>query len=222
MSDLAGKPLRYLIGADGAVIGKAGEVVEAPYGETVSGDCVKVAYVNLLDEYATGEYGPYLDDTDVSEAYGEGVIDPDGPGWEKNLAEQFGRAKADGFEYVELDNPDAYSIEAVINAIDLAASYDLKVIAKNPGLMGDGAAAYVVHPNIYGIIVERDAGDPHEMHVLRVRAGKPDLPVWFVAFGHGRVWAKGVASDADVYSNMGVTYSSTGEYGNSIDLHLPK
>ena len=44
------------------------------------------------------------------------------------------------------------------NAIELAATYDLKVIAKNPGLIGSGAVAYVAHPNVHGIIVERGAG----------------------------------------------------------------
>ena len=32
------------------------------------------------------------------------------------------------------------------------------------------------------------------MERLRKRAGKPDLPVWFVAFGSGRGWANGVAN----------------------------
>ena len=43
----------------------------------------------------------------------------------------------------------------MIGAIELASSYGLKVIAKNPGLLAD-ATSYVAHANVYGIIVERD------------------------------------------------------------------
>ena len=109
----------------------------------------------------------------------------------------------------------------MIGAIDLAASYDLKVVAKNPGLLEDGAMSYVAHPNVHGIIVERGAGSADDMDHLRRKAGKPALPVWFVAFGSGRGWANSVASDAKQYRNMGVTYSSAGEYGNAIDILPP-
>jgi hypothetical protein len=40
---------------------------------------------------------------------------------------------------------------------------------------------YLAHANVYGVIVERGAGGPAEMDALRQKAGKPDLPVWFVA-----------------------------------------
>jgi len=83
------------------------------------------------------------------------------------------------------------------------------------------ASAYVGHPNVYGIIVEKGAGNPSGMDTLRRRAGKPDLPVWFVAFGSGRSWAGSVADAAKHYRNMGVTYSSAGEYGNAIDILPP-
>lgn len=109
----------------------------------------------------------------------------------------------------------------MIGAIELASSYGLKVIAKNPKLMQSGAASYVAHPNVYGIIVERGAGNPDDLDALRRKAGKPELPVWFVAFGKGRGWAKSVASSAKHYRNMGVTYSSAGEYGNAIDILPP-
>jgi hypothetical protein len=59
------------------------------------------------------------------------------------------------------------------------------------------------------------------MDTLRRRAGKPSLPVWFVAFGSGRSWAGSVADAAKHYRNMGVTYSSAGEYGNAIDILPP-
>jgi len=161
-----------------------------------------------------------LQASDTAAQYNEGQIDPLGPGWTKNLHEQFQRRRKQGFEYVELDNADAYAIKDVIGVIDLASSYGLKVIAKNPGLLGD-ATSYVAHPNVHGIIVERGAGSPDEMDALRRKAGKPEIPVWFVAFGAGREWAHSTANAAKNYQGMGVTYSSAGEYGNVIDILSP-
>jgi hypothetical protein len=221
---LEGKRLRYLIGTETSGSGRDDEVTEVSYDTAEPARYgVSIAYCNLFDEHNTGRYGPYLHSSDTAAEYNEGQIDPRGPGWEKNLREQFERRRRQGFEYVELDNPDAYSIKDVIGAIDLAASYGLKVIAKNPGLMEgpDAAASYVAHPNVHGVIVERDAGNPGDMETLRRKADKPTLPVWFVAFGAGRAWADGVANAAKHYRNMGVTYSSAGEYGNAIDILPP-
>ena len=219
---LTGKPLRYLIGASSSGPGHDNEVTVVSYNASAPvRRGVSIAYCNLFDENNTGEYGPYLKTSDTAAQYNEGQIDPRGPGWEKNLRAQFERRKRQGFEYIELDNPDAYSIKDVIGAIELAASYGLKVIAKNPKLMEGGAASYVSHPNIYGIIVERGAGNPDDMDALRRKAGKPDLPVWFVAFGAGRSWAGNVANAAKRYRGMGVTYSSAGEYGNAVDILPP-
>ena len=157
----------------------------------------------------------------MSQQYGEGQIDPNGPGWKKNLTDQFARAKSQGFLYVELDNPDSYSIKPVLGAIDLAQTYGLKVIAKNPGLMDADAKAYVAHANVFGIIVEKDAGTPQEMDALRRAAGKPTIPVWFVYFGKGKAQADTHAAAAKSYKNMGVTYSTKGEYKNAMDLQRP-
>jgi hypothetical protein len=219
---LTGRPLRYLIGASTSGPGRDDEVTVVSYStsEPVRRG-ISIAYCNLFDENNTGRFGPYLHTSDTAAQYNEGQIDPRGPGWEKNLREQFERRKRQGFEYIELDNPDAYAIEDVIGAIDLAATYGLKVIAKNPKLMARGAASYVAHPNVYGVIVEKGAGNPDDMDALRRKAGKPALPVWFVAFGAGRAWAGNVASSAKHYRNMGVTYSSAGEYGNAIDILPP-
>jgi hypothetical protein len=223
---LAGKPLRYLIGAEHSGSGRDEDVTVVSYDTTEPvKHGISIAYCNLFDENNTGRYGPYLRTSDTAQQYKEGQIDPRGPGWEKNLREQFERRKKQGFEYIELDNSDAYSIEGVIGAIELAANYGLKVIAKNPLLMeasSTASTAYVAHPNVYGVIVERDAADPSGMDALRRRAGKPTLPVWFVAFGSGRSWARTIADTAEHYRNMGVTYSLAGEYGNSIDILPPK
>lgn len=219
---LSGKPLRYLIGGS-AGPGHDGEVTMVSYStNSPVKHGISIAYCNLFEENKTGKYGPYLNSSDTAKQYNEGQIDPKGPGWEKNLREQFARRKSAGFQYIELDNPDAYAIKDVIGAIELAETYGLKVIAKNPGLMGGSAAtAYVTHRNVYGIIVEKGAGGANDMEALRKRAGKPDLPVWFVAFGSGRGWAGSVANSAKSYRNMGVTYSSAGEYGNAIDVLQP-
>ena len=219
---LVGRPLRYLIGTEGSAGARDGDVTVVSYGTSQPAkQGISIAYGNLFDELNTRRYGPYLRTSDTAAQYNEGQIDPRGPGWEKNLREQFERRKKQGFTYIELDNPDAYKIKDVIGAIELAATYGLKVIAKNPGLMEGGAASYVAHPNVYGIIVEKGAGGAADMDALRRKAGKPDLPVWFVAFGSGRGWGNSVASAAKQYRNMGVTYSSAGEYGNVIDVLAP-
>jgi hypothetical protein len=218
---LVGKPLRYLIGTDSAGPGHDNEVTCVSYNASAPVKRgISIAYGNLFDERNTGRYGPYLHTSDTAKQYNEGQIDPRGPGWEKNLREQFERRKKQGFEYIELDNPDAYSGKDVIGAIDLAASYGLKVIAKNP-LLVNGAVPYMAHPNVYGAIVEKGAGNPKEMDALRKKAGKPNMPVWFVAFGSGRSWAGSIADAAKRYPHMGVTYSSAGEYGNAIDVVVP-
>ncbi len=218
---LAGKPLRYLIGAQASGPGRDADVTVVAYGAEPVKRGISIAYGNLFDEHNTGRYGPYLHTSDTAAQYNEGQIDPRGPGWEKNLREQFEQRRKQGFAYIELDNPDAYSVKDVIGAIELAGSYGLKVIAKNPLLLRGGAVSYVGHPNVYGVIVERGAGSARDMEALRRKAGKPTLPVWFVAFGRGRGWAGSVAKAAKHYHNMGVTYSSAGEYGNAIDILPP-
>jgi hypothetical protein len=219
LNSLEGKALRYLIGANSLAKGRDDEIVECPFDATrppAKGLAIK--YCNLFDEENTGKYGPYLRSSDTAKKYDEGQIDPRGPGWEKNLREQFERARSQGFTVVELDNPDAYSVEDVVGAVDLAASYGLKVVAKNPLLMEGDPTPYVAHPAVVGAIVEKDAGDPVGMEALRCKAGKPTLPVWFVAFGKGLSWAQKSAAAAKPFGNMRVTHSKRGEYGSSEDV----
>jgi hypothetical protein len=59
------------------------------------------------------------------------------------------------------------------------------------------------------------------MDALRRAAGKPMLPVWFVAFGRGKDWAQKTAEAAAKYKHMGVTFSTKGEYGNATDVLMP-
>jgi hypothetical protein len=231
MINLDGKPLRYLIGGNDGYAGRADEVVELSYDARkppTSG--IGVKYCNLfvekygeMTEAERARYAPYLPDDDTSAQYNEGRIDPAGQGWDKNLSEQFQRAHKQGFTIVELDNPDSYEMTDVLGAVDLAASFGLQVLAKNPGICNGNKSDYVGHPAVIGIIVERDCGMPSFMEALRVAAHKPELPVWFVAFGAGRGWADRMSDDirAAQFYNMGVTYSSLGEYGNSVDVLRP-
>jgi hypothetical protein len=228
---LAGKRLRYKIGADNPGRGNAEEIVEVGYDwEKPLPLGISIAYCNLFNEKYSeqskkerAEYAPYLKTSDTAEDYGEGQIDPRGTGWRRNLTEQFERRRKQGFEYIELDNPDAYSVADVVAAVELAANYGLKVIAKNPGLMEGDPLPYVSHRNVHGIIVEKGAGDAHEMDALRRRAGKPEMPVWFVFFdarkGHdtGKKAAKQAAGLVQRYRGMSVTYSPGGEYTSAVD-----
>jgi len=215
---LGGLRLRYLIGTDNPGSGKEGYVTEVGYDVKAPvqiGPSIK--YGNLFDETNSGKLGPYLQTSDTAAEYKEGQIDPRGPGWNKNLREQFERAKRQGFRYIELDNPDAYSSMDVVNAVAIAADFQLGVIAKNPLLVEGDQLAYVGHQNIFGIIVERGAGGPQAMHDLRIRAMKTDLPVWFVFFGRSDRAARNTAKAVN-YKNMYVTHSYVGEYGNAVDI----
>jgi hypothetical protein len=223
---LAGLPLKYLIGTDFPGIGKDGEIVESSYDVTnPRPHGYSIAYCNLFDEKNSGKYGPYLHTSDTAKDYGEGQPDPNGPGFEKNLTDQLTRRKSQGFGYVELDNPDAYSLNAVLRAVNIAVLHDLKVIAKNVGLgcNGDPADTIVSHTNVYGIIVEKGAGSASSMEAMRRKAQRPLLPVGFVFFGNGYSRGKAIANEikAKKFANMGCTFSNRGEYGNALDLCVP-
>jgi hypothetical protein len=227
----AGQPLRYLIGTDDySGIHDHDGVLEVSYDESHG----QIGYCNLFNEKYSEQsnavrrkYGPYLHDSDTAEEYEEGQIDPRGAGWHRNLVEQFERRRAQGFSFIELDNPDAYSWANVEQAIQIAYSYGLKVMAKNPGLCFKSMVdriSYVRH--CYGIIVERGAGLPAEMDALRRNAGLSDLMVWFVFFDEhgstaGQIAANSCARAASAYKHMGVTYSPHGEYTHCLDVLKP-
>ena len=222
--ELGGMPLDYLIGNSNIQNGAVGRITEVGYHiNVVPKNGVGIAYCNLFEEDFTGKYGPYLYDSDTAQQYGEGQIDPRGVGWELNLREQFKRRRKSKFKYIELDNPDAYKTKDVIGAIELAAEYDLRVIAKNPFICAPDPVSYLSHGNIYGAIVERGAGSPKDMDELRRNSKRPNLPVWFVYFGSGKPVADETAKiiKNGGYKNMGVTYSEKGEYGSSMDVLKP-
>ena len=195
---LDGKPLRYLIGTDASGPGRDDAVTEVSYDTTQPAKRgISIAYCNLFDEHNSGRYGPYLHSSDTAAEYHEGQIDPSGPGWEKNLREQFERRRKQGFEYVELDNPDAYSIKDVIGAIDLAASYGLKVIAKNPALM-EGSAGET------GTLMP-------QRHTSRIRTSTASS--WSVAPAVPTTWMRCAARPASRHCRSGSLPSVTGARG---------
>lgn len=219
MTDDLKMPLRYLIGADNPGDGSPYEITECGYDvKHPVRFGISIAYCNLFDEKGTGHYAPYLIPGETARHYREGQIDPKGYGWKKNLAEQFTLRRVQGFRYVELDNPDAYAISDVLGAVEVARDYGLSVVAKNPILMETHAQEYLSHPNIVGAIVENDAGTVHQMVDIRVKAGKPDLPIWFVFFGGARHIADGAALIAGQFENVWVSYSPVGEYHASVQL----
>jgi len=219
---LAGKRLRYLIGADDGLYDglENNDITVVPYDHGPLKRGISVGYCNLFDEYNTGRYGPYLYTSDTARQYGEGQIDPKGVGWVRNLSTQFLNRHQQGITYIELDNTDAYKIEDVLGAIQLAEDMGLKVLAKNPAL-SDDPVRYLAHKNIYGAIVEYDAGLPEEYQLLRNQAKKPLLPIWFVFYLHYDSHVRMVAEEARKYKGMGVTISVKGEYETSTDLLVP-
>jgi hypothetical protein len=179
---------------------KEGYITEVSY-DSDTGD---IGYCNLFDEKNSGQYGPYKHDSDTAKQYSEGEIDPSGAGWYKNLSQQFERRHSSGFKFIELDNPDAYSTADVLKAIDIAKSYGLEVIAKNPELTDD-PERYI--KACVGIIVEKDAGStPDSIDNLRYTG----MPVWFVSYGNGLSWIQEI--DITPYDNMYKSYSRHGEY----------
>jgi lysozyme family protein len=215
-----GKSYHYLIGTDGNLAGEDNVVTEPGYDATQPpAKGVGVAYGNCFDEKQTGRYAPYKNDSDTAKKYGEGEIDAKGAGWHQNLQDQLVRRKGEGWHFIEWDNPDAYRSADVLGAVALAESYAIGVVAKNAKLC-EGAVQYLAHPNVYAHVVEKGAGNPMEIHALRMAAGKPTQPTVFVFFGNTRALAQQYAGQikAGSYPEMRVTWSASGEYGSSEEI----
>src|SRR5262249_16714241 len=175
MSELAGKPLRYLIGRDTG----AGPIVETGYDATRPSGDIAAKYVNLRDEENTGRYGPYLPPDDIDSEYHEPAPDPDGAGFWRNLALQLDRAKQQAFRYVELHNLHTYAVDPAIRCFDKVREAGLQVFCKNPLLVDGDRPQLLAHSAVVLVIVEEDAGTGEGMDNLRKRGGKPTLPVRF-------------------------------------------
>lgn len=218
---LAGKRMRYLIGAgnDFYVPELAVCVLPYDYDKPVRSP-IAVGYCNLYWQKGAPDCGPYLDNTDTAEEYGERVIDPAGSGFSKNITWQFDRWRKLGVTYVELDNCDGYDIDVVLCAIKFAELYGFKVIAKNPGLLKGNGAKYVAR--CHGIISEKGAGGPALLDQIRKSAGFPEMPVWFVAYGaSGAKWARELYILTATFFGMGVTLSPDDEYTEAVDIVVP-
>jgi hypothetical protein len=181
-----------------------------------------VKYCNLLDEKNTGKYGPHIH-SETGEEYNEPAPDPERKGFWDNVREQIARAKAQGFVCIYWDNCDTYTASVVLLVYNETASHGLTIWAKNPALVDGNREAILAHSAVVGVIVEKDCGSPSTYDAMRKAVGKPDLPIRFVSYGNGKNWAQQTAGtiQAGAYSNMGVTYSSEGEYGSSEDILLP-
>lgn len=220
---LAGKPLRYLIGAGNDFYVPELAVCVLPYDyDKLVRSTLAIGYCNLYWQEGAPDCAPYLRGNDTSDEYGERVIDPKGSGFAKNLAWQLERWYQLGVEYIELDNADGYELPAVISAIDLAESHGFKVIAKNPGLFYPRSISYV--KRCHGIISEKGSGTALTLDQIRREAGFPEMPVWFVAWGaEGEAWCEKLKQQVDRHLNMGVTLSpSEDEYTESQDVVVPK
>jgi hypothetical protein len=216
-------PLRYMIGKnyDDGEIGYITEVgYDAPRHPKFHNAWL---YGNLFNEkYAEQStverayFGPYFDTSDTAQEYNEGQIDPNGKGWLRNIDMQIDKCMDLGFGVLELDNPDAYLTKDVLGAVDYIFSRGIKTFAKNPMLCTD-PTAYVAHPAVIACVVEHGAGTAERMDLLRREAGKPLLPVRFVAFGDGLAWAqsKALTIKRENFQDMSVSYSEVGEYCSS-------
>jgi hypothetical protein len=222
MSELAGKPLRYLIALEHGPR-EENAIVEVGYDATQQSGIVTCKYCNLRDEKNTGRYDPYLPADDIDEEYSEPAPDPSGLGFWRNLEQQLERAVSQGFNYVELDNLDTYDVAVARRCFDKVAEHALKVFVKNPLLVEGQQVELLTHAAAVLVIVERSCGLPSTMQRLREEAGLPQMPVRFVAYGDGLGWAQGCATQIEQrqYVDMGVSYSALGEYGSSADLFVP-
>jgi hypothetical protein len=227
MGPYAGLALSYEIGTDEHSAGRPDRIIEVGFGKppVKGGPCI--AYGNFLDQREVRECGPYLEATGTADEYDEGVPDPKGPGFEKNLRLQFEKARAQGHTDIEIDNPDDehFSTADIIKGIELAGHHGLGVIAKNPGLLNDGGALqYVGHDNVHGIVIEDGAGNAADNDDIRKRAGKPGLPMWFVFHGEGER-AAAIRRTAEIVKqnirNASVTLDTAAdEYGGEIEHFL--
>lgn len=204
--------------------GEDGVVTELGYGATeppAKGRGVK--YINIRKEKVAPECGPYLviENDDIEAKYGEPAPDPERKGFWDNLRRQL-EASAKFREY-EPDNLDTYNASVALLVFNGVAQHG-NIWAKNVALVDGNKQALFEHHAVVGAIAEKDKKNtPEFYHNLRVAAGKPDLFVQFVAYGDGRNWAQEIAQriKANDYRNMGVSYSSEGEYGNAEVILLP-
>src|SRR6266566_9253689 len=230
MSDLQGIPLRYLVDTDKYTEYYNPTQQDIPYEIlVVSRHWDKRAPrgipAKLIDLLST-EYGPFIE---------EGVPDPKGVGFWKNLHFQLEKAQNQGFKLVVLDNMENknFSQFELKRAIDVVYTYKLNinkpegvgVILKNVTQITTfiDFIPLVSHINVFGLIEEENCGNPVLLDMLRRNAENPDLPIWFITKSYGKEWAQRIVDEAAQFSNIGVTYSNDALlYSSSNDLLTPK
>ncbi|HYT41505.1 MAG TPA: hypothetical protein VEP90_04120 [Methylomirabilota bacterium] len=229
MSDLQGIPLRYLVDTDKYTEYYDPTQQDIPYEIlVVSRHWDKRAPrgipAKLIDLLST-EYGPFIE---------EGVPDPKGTGFWKNLHFQLEKAQNQGFKLVVLDNMENKNFNQyeLKRAIDVVYTYKLNinrpegigVILKNVSQITtfEDLNPLISHINVFGLIAEY-CGNPVRLDMLRRDAEKPDLPIWFITKSFGKEWAQRIVDESTSFCNIGITYSSDAIlYSNSNDLLVPK
>lgn len=223
MTALAGQPLRYLIARDSDA-GVTGMVTVIGYGA----DSLPVGgagYINCRVENGGRRDGIlYIDPPDdIEREYGEPAIVFTTLSFWDNFDPQVAKWKRLGAPAVEIDNLDTYDVAAALKMFDQVAKASMGVLVKNAAIVDGDQKALLAHPAAAMVIVERDCGTAAAYEALRRAAGKPDMPIRFVAYGDGRQWAQQVAQQikAAGYADMAVTYSPDGEYGSVEHILLP-
>lgn len=223
MTALAGQPLRYLIARDSDA-GVTGMVTVIGYGA----DSLPVGgagYINCRVENGGRRDGIlYIDPPDdIEREYGEPAIVFTTLSFWDNFDPQVAKWKRLGAPAVEIDNLDTYDVAAALKMFDQVAKASIGVLVKNAAIVDGDQKALLAHPAAAMVIVEQDCGTPAAYEALRRAAGKPDMPIRFVAYGEGRPWAQQVAQQikAAGYTDMAVTYSPDGEYGSVEHILLP-
>jgi len=211
--ELYGLPLRYLINRDieDEWEAKDDEVI------VVGPDHIRKTKRGISVKYCT----LYKDGKALDPGTDQKKYTPETSIYYKNLHDQFGITQKYGFKLIVLDNLNdpTFNEFCVRRAVDLAFVYKLGVILKNPQLSFN-ALDLLKHPDVFGMIIDR-AGTPATMDKLRRDAGKPLLPIWYIGSGE-REALDNIAIDAVHYHHIGVSFSSKGEYQNSIDILRPK
>jgi hypothetical protein len=227
--ELYGLSLRYLIGGwdddpsiepETDVIYEFGFDVQRPSRSSM----LAIKYGNLLDQSKTDRYGPYLVPTGNALAFNLKVPDPKKTGYYLNIHSQLELAQKFGYKLIEWDNPDNenFVLFDLKRAIDVAMTYKIGVIFKNPGLIKFDITPLIAHPNVFGMIVEENCGIVPALDKLRRDAKKPLLPIWFVSYGSSDQWAQDIATEARRFFHMGVTHSYNGRYNQSLDVFKPR
>ena len=168
-----------------------------------------------------GKYAPYLHTSDTAEQYSEGQIDPKGPGWEKNLREQFERRSVRGSTYIELDNPDAYAMEDVLGAIDLAPPTASRSSPRTRASWSGDKRRMSAIPMSLGSSWSAAPARPRKSTRFGARRASPSCRFGSSPSARAEAWAKSWRARRSTIAKHGRDVFEPGEYGNAIDILPP-